>query len=420
MSSPARADPGAGGLESGSAGQPERFPGLDAYRAIGMTMVMLIHVHASTNDVPGGYIGDVLRRMDLGLEIFFVLSGFLIFRPFVLAQLTDKPGVPVRKYLRRRALRIFPGYWFALVMAFLVFSEPVQGVKGAVVFFGLLQSFVPDTQLVHGGIEQSWTLMTELSFYVMLPVFAAVLARFTRGRDLVGKVRVVLTGVAVLYLAGVLFRVAIVLVSQSQSGPPDGANLAYRMTLWMPGHLDLFAIGMACAVVSAYVSQGGRCPRVIAALADRPGLSWAIGGILFFAMTLSNPPDAFFRFGPEYSVRLFVYGVIAAFLLVPSFFGDQTKGRLRHALASPIPVYLGTVSLGFYLWHLHILQQLRDWMDLGPFQGTTRDFVVLAVLTFVLGLIAATVSYFVVERPFLRLKDRPISTLWRRRAGVAE
>jgi len=384
-----------------------------------MTMVMLIHAHASTNDVPRGYVGDVLRRMDLGLAIFFVLSGFLIFRPFIAAQLAGKPGVPTRKYLRRRALRIFPGYWFALVMAFLLFGEAVQGFKGAVVFFGLLQSFVPDPDLIRGGIQQSWTLMTELSFYVMLPVFAAVIARLSRGRDVGGRVRVALAGVGVLYLTGVLFRVAIVLISRSEPAHPDVASLAYRMTLWMPGHLDLFAVGMACAVISAYIAQGGAMPRVITGLADRPNLSWALGGILFLVLTLSSPPDAFFHFGAEYSVRLFVYGVIAALLLIPSFFGDQRRGRLRHLLAGPIPVYLGTVSLGFYLWHLHILEQLRDWMDLGPFQGTTSDFVVLAILTFALGVVAATISYFVVERPFLRLKDRPVSSLWRREAHAA-
>jgi peptidoglycan/LPS O-acetylase OafA/YrhL len=148
-------------------------------------------------------------------------------------------------------------------------------------------------------------------------------------------------------------------------------------------------------------------------------VSWAIGGALFFVMTLSNPPDTFFSFGPEYSVRLFMYGVIAAFLLIPSFFGDQGKGRLRHALAGPVLVFLGTVSLGFYLWHLHILEQLREWMGLGPFQGTTSDFVILCVLTFALGVVAATFSYFVVERPFLRLKDQPVSSLWRRHKAKA-
>jgi peptidoglycan/LPS O-acetylase OafA/YrhL len=414
----ATADPGAGGIESGSAAATQRFPGLDAYRAIGMTMVMLIHVHASTNDVPGGYPGDVLRRMDLGLEIFFVLSGFLIFRPFVLALLSDRPGTPTRKYLRRRVLRIFPGYWFALVMAFILFGEPVQGVKGAVVFFGLLQSFVSDPQLLHGGIEQSWTLMTELTFYAFLPVFAAVLASFVRGRQAAHRVRVMLVGVGLLYLFGVLFRIAIVLISQSQTPEAGVVPLAYRMTLWMPGHLDLFAVGMAFAVFSAHAARGGGTPRAITWLADRPNVSWAIGGILFFVMTLSSPPDEFFHFGAEYSMRLFGYGVIAAFLLVPSFFGDQSKGALRRFLASPVMVYLGTVSLGFYLWHLHILEQLREWMDLSAFEGTTGDFVKLGVLTFLLALVAASFSYFVVERPFLRLKDRPVSSLWRREAGA--
>jgi peptidoglycan/LPS O-acetylase OafA/YrhL len=412
----APADPGAAGLESGPAAGHEHFPCLDAYRAIGMTMVMLIHVHASTNNVPGGFAGDVLRRFDLGLEIFFVLSGFLIFRPFFLAQLRGRQLPPVRKYLRRRALRVFPGYWFALAMSVVLFGVAINGFGDGFMLFGLLQSFSGKHSLLFGGIDQSWSLMTELCFYAMLPVFAAVVAHFSRGRDVARQVGVALAGCGVLYLTAVVFRIGIIAVSRSQ---PPGDTLAYRMTLWMPGHLDMFAIGMSLAVISAWVAHGAPCPRVIERLAAHPNISWASGGTVFLALCFSSPPSSITTFGPEYSVRLFLYGVIGAFLLVPSFFGNQRVGTLRHILASPVMVYLGAVSMGFYLWHKHIIEEARDWFGLGPFQGSASDFADLAVITFILALIAATISYYGVERPFLQLKDRPVSTLWRRGAGAS-
>jgi peptidoglycan/LPS O-acetylase OafA/YrhL len=410
-------DPGAAGIESGPAAGHEHFPCLDAYRGIGMTMVMLIHVHASTNNVPHGFVGDVLRRFDLGLELFFVLSGFLIFRPFFVAQLAGKSLPPVRKYLRRRALRVFPGYWFALVMALVLFNVTVGTVGKGFVLFGLLQSFSGDHGVLFGGIDQSWSLMTELCFYAMLPLFAAVVARVGRGRPAGSQVRVALTGCAVLYAIAVAFRIGIILVSRAQS---PGDTLAYRMTLWMPGHLDMFAIGMALAVLSAWVARGAPCPPVINVLSRRPNLAWLLGGVVFLAVCFTSPPSSIATFGPEYAVRLALYGVIAALVLVPSFFGDQRAGGLRHLLASPVMVYLGTVSLGFYLWHKHIIDRARVWFGLGAFQGTTGDFVDIAVITFVLALAAATVSYFVAERPFLRLKDRPLVSLLRRpaRAGA--
>ena len=204
-----------------------------------------------------------------------------------------------------------------------------------------------------------------------------------------------------LYLIGFLFRCYIVYVDPSWSR---------QAVLWLPGHLDLFAIGMAFAVISASLSRGASCPGPIRYLSDHPWIAWAIAGVLWVGLSRTAPPDTPGEFGTEYVVRLFMYGVIAAFMLTPAFFGDQSATNLRKFLSSRVMVFLGTVSLGFYLWHLDILDQIREWMGYQPFHG---NFLWLVVATFALSLVAASFSYYVVERPFLRLKDRPISSLWR-------
>ena len=86
---------------------PQFSPGyradVDGLRALAVLAVILYH--AGVPGFHGGYVG---------VDVFFVISGFLLFRPFVARQLEAKPPLRVRTYLRRRVLRVIPGYWFAL------------------------------------------------------------------------------------------------------------------------------------------------------------------------------------------------------------------------------------------------------------------------------------------------------------------
>ena len=75
-----------------------------------------------------------------------------------------------------------------------------------------------------------------------------------------------------------------------------------------------------------------------------------------------SPPDTPGVYGAEYWVRWFLFGVFAFFLLAPAMFGDQTKGWGRRFLASKPLVLLGTVSLGFYLFHLAVMANVQEWL----------------------------------------------------------
>jgi peptidoglycan/LPS O-acetylase OafA/YrhL len=94
--------------------------------------------------------------------------------------------------------------------------------------------------------------------------------------------------------------------------------------------------------------------------------------------------------------------VFSFFLLVPAMFGDQTAGRARKVLAARPLVLLGTVSLGFYLFHLAFLSKTQEWLGVGAFGGSLPT---VFAITFVCSVALAFVSYYLVERPFLRLKD---------------
>ena len=122
-------------------------------------------------------------------------------------------------------------------------------------------------------------------------------------------------------------------------------------------------------------------------------------------------------YGAEYWVRWFLFGVFAFFLLAPAMFGDQTQGWARRFLASKPLVLLGTVSLGFYLFHLAVMANVQEW--LAP-DGTSSVFYgspARGVRPHVRRRRsrAAFLSYYLVEKPFLRLKDKsPCRRCWHR------
>jgi peptidoglycan/LPS O-acetylase OafA/YrhL len=64
----------------------------------------------------GSWIGDYTARLDIGVTVFFLISGFLLYRPFVLARFHEAQPVRGRDFARRRLLRIVPAYWLALTV----------------------------------------------------------------------------------------------------------------------------------------------------------------------------------------------------------------------------------------------------------------------------------------------------------------
>src|SRR5688500_15419110 len=85
----------------------QRFPLIDGYRALAATAVVMTHVGFQTGESLSGSFSGVLARLDVGVALFFLISGFLLFRPHALRHLAAAPAPAVKPYLWRRALRLF-------------------------------------------------------------------------------------------------------------------------------------------------------------------------------------------------------------------------------------------------------------------------------------------------------------------------
>ena len=146
--------------------QPDRtFPTLNAVRGIGALMVLTTHAAFNTGQILRGWPGGALARLDFGVPLFFVLSGFLLSRPFFLAIGRGERHPSHRHYLWKRALRILPLYWVVVCVA-LLFDPANQGLGWQVWVRQLTLTQLYFPTLLPQSLTQMWSLCTEVAFYV--------------------------------------------------------------------------------------------------------------------------------------------------------------------------------------------------------------------------------------------------------------
>ncbi|MGB0101297.1 MAG: acyltransferase, partial [Nocardioides sp.] len=150
------------------------FPTLNAARAIGAIMVVLTHAAFNTGQINQGWVGAVLARLDFGVAIFFVLSGFLLTRPWFLDAGAGRTAPSTRHYLWKRALRILPLYWIVVVVA-LTFDPANEDLTWQDWVANLTFTQLYRPELLPSSLTQMWSLCTEVAFYVLLPLLCWLL-----------------------------------------------------------------------------------------------------------------------------------------------------------------------------------------------------------------------------------------------------
>jgi peptidoglycan/LPS O-acetylase OafA/YrhL len=376
-----------------------QFPLLDSVRALAALSVLALHafVWAGATRSPTT-AAPWVARLDVGVTVFFLLSGFLLYRPFVRARLLGERPPHAGAYGWRRVLRIVPAYWVALTLsAIWLGREAVLDPATAWSYYGFAQIY---TDQVLGGLSQAWTLCVELTFYAFLPLWAWLLRRFDRGRA--GSARSELAALAGLAGAGIAYQ-AVLLGAASD---PAHANTARALT-FLPAYLDHFALGMAIAVASVVAERRGRAPRAVAWAERRPWLAWGLALAAYVAVCRGIGLGGVGILGESFTAwqalaRHWLYAVVALGVLLPAVFGDPRAGLIRRrVLGNPLLLWVGVISYGVYLWHDTVLEQAVrwGWLDAGPHPYVTM----LAVGTAGAVLLAA-LSFYLLERPLLRLK----------------
>jgi peptidoglycan/LPS O-acetylase OafA/YrhL len=372
-------------LDGGPVSRTERgFPCLDGARAIAATAVVLTHAAFWTGNYTPDLLGRALNRAEVGVAIFFVLSGFLLSRPFFQAAVRGRPAPDAAAYLWRRALRILPAYWLLIVAAFLFLpGNRNAGAGDWLRHLALLQ--------VYGGrfgdgLSHTWSLATEVAFYLVLPVLAAGLVRLA-GRDpwRPGRVLAALAALAAAGVAWVLFVTDL---------------LGWASTLWLPAYAGWFAAGMAIAVISVS-DRDWPLARAAHQLGADLWTCWVAAGALFViaATPLTGPPGLATLPPGQAALRHVLYLAVGTLVVWPLVFGDQSAGRTRRLLAARPVTFLGEISYGLFLFHVLVLAGGYAVLGLPDFSG---NLVVVFVGTWLGGALLGVLTYVVVERPLSR------------------
>jgi peptidoglycan/LPS O-acetylase OafA/YrhL len=378
-----------------------RFPLVDPLRAIAAIAVLGTHAafFAGAYGKPG-LEGQLAGRLEVGVTVFFVISGFLLYRPFAAAHLTGSAAPRPRAYAIRRLARIVPAYWLALTVIALATRTPGVLEPSGVRYYLFGQIY--DTATIGGGLTQAWSLCVEITFYAFLPVWAWLVRRLVRG-SADTRVRRELLALAALAAGSVLWKV-VVLALQSQ--PEQVVVTPWLISL--PGYLDQFALGMALAVLSVRDRELSRpAPRVWAAVAARGGLAWGAAAVAFLLAATALGIDGEF-FAPmsdlQYGGRHLLYAVVAVGLVLPAVAGEPGVGWVRRVLGWRVLGWLGLVSYGIYLWHDAVLNRLSrwGWGDL----TLIHPSVWWAAGTLGGAAALAAVSWYALEQPLLRRVHR--------------
>jgi len=406
-------DEPAGTASDAAPRSPRHFACFDGLRAIAAVSVLLLHTAWVSGFTLRSSFGAYTSRLEIGVSVFFLISGFLLYRPFAASHLAGSDRPNTRRFWERRLLRIVPAYWLALTVLTYLFHAVTLGPgwQGVVTHYFFLQIYFP-TAIVT-GIPQAWSLCTEMSFYLFLPLYAMLmgLRRRSPKHQLVRE----LAGVAALYAISFGFRywvlhIPFLTVRHGKfvaiCAPNCGTHPALSTILvgWLPSYLDLFALGMFLAIVSAWFAEHGsefrwlRHPLM-------PWISWAGAAATFYWVShvVANHEIIYVVTARVNLERQALYGAFAFLLLLPAVFGQYVDSPIRRLLRAWPMASLGVISYGIYLWHLNLTDQFISWMHWQP-GHEPYWIVVLAVLGLSIGF--ASASYFGLERPILRFKRR--------------
>lgn len=384
---------------------PHRFSTLDGYRAIAALVVVTTHVAYFSGVVVVTAWGHAFSRLDIGVTIFFLLSGFLLYRPYSAAAIRGTRQPSTRTYFRRRLWRILPAY-LVLVIAVLAVMPGIEvHPKHWIAHLTLTQIYWPN--LLINGLTQTWSLATEVTFYLALPGIAWLIGRRHRG-DLDRSVR------RQLWVLGSFAGIAFLWLALRTLTPVHQFGV---VNMWLPNFMDWFATGMVLALVHNRLREPDppTWMRRLNALADDVGTCLVLS--LAFFLLATTPIAGPYTFGEGSSsqafVRHYLYLAAAGFFVLPGFLGTDGWGSWRRFLASPLMVYLGTISYGIFLWHLFVLQTVSHLVGIPGFSGW---FWLLWPLTVVGTIALAHLSFVVIERPAQRYShsSRRLRLPWQR------
>jgi peptidoglycan/LPS O-acetylase OafA/YrhL len=353
------------------------LPALTGLRGVAAAWVLVFHLYQYSGSPDLGPLTSLAGCGYMGVDLFFVLSGFLLSMPFHRARIDGAPMPSLLRYAWRRCKRVLPAYYVQIVLiacALLYIGNTAALTLPNLLSHALLiQNFFPRQPLLNGIY---WTMPIEWDFYVALPLLLVVFVR--------------LRGVAtwiVLFALTLAFRYACI---RANSDAAWGEWIYYGHIMQLPARLDEFFYGIVGAWIYLRYPISVRTARLLV-VAGVIGIIGAMAAFHFVGDFIGDPKL-------PWTLLYFTWMGVS--------FGAIVLGAAvtPHWLDARPIAWLGLVSYSLYLWHYPLLKtaQYFGWTAWGNGTAFLQNTLVLAPGI----LLVSWLSQHLVERPFLVARSR--------------
>lgn len=357
-------------------------PTLDGARGISVTLIMIFHF--------SGEFGWYVQSFPIAVDLFFVLSGFLI-TTLLFEERQKRGSNSLRDFYLRRVFRLFPAL-YTLLGVFLVYIVILGGDKRGHLFAEFLAAglysynfFVAWTGVTGQVLVQLWTLSVEEQFYFVWPIaFIWVMKRRSTVR--LWTVLTVMIGFVVIWP---VLRMTL----EPELGARTLSSFLFGLSIMRP---DSIVLGCLAAILFRLepLHLSHRSQRVARMSGDI--------AMVIFVLALSL--GGFEHFGPFVSVFSNLAVLVLAFWVVDLV--RNPDRRVAKMLAHPVLVWFGKRSYGLYIWHMLVFFVVHGAVA-GALPGRARLVVIVtAPIAYVITIAVAMLSWKFIESPALAAKRR--------------
>lgn len=336
-----------------------RIDSLTGLRAVAAVLVVASHAAFWTGNYSEDALGYFFARLEIGVPIFFVLSGYLLFTPWVAVADQGRPPPAVGNYFYRRARRILPSYWIVVIVVYLVYLGRDSGPFG-----GGWSGFARNMTLtqiygygnMHVSLTQMWSLAVEVTFYLVLPALGwLIVVALCRRQPRPALMSAALLGLIALSVGWIAathsdwFYVA------------AGGRIDITAQLWLPSFIGWFAGGMLLAVLAPRIKGRGGAWLTVASLTG------AAAAFAAACTGLAGEPTIM-PFDVTHAItKSLLYLITATLLMLPLVAGAPTW--YSKVLAWRPMVWLGEISYELFVVHLLVMEFVMTALGFREFSG---------------------------------------------------
>ncbi len=360
---------------------PTKLYGLDHLRALAILQVFLFHYFILSGGEPA-WLPDAAKFGWTGVDLFFVLSGFLIASP-LLKQLKQGEPLSLRNFFIKRFFRILPAFWVVLALYFCIpFFREKEALPPLWKFLCFTQNFGLNLQ-EYGTFSHAWSLCVEEHFYLLLPFTLLLLQRST----LLKRAGWLLIA---LFITGFFIRHYSFNTLYLPHEAAQNSWMYWYKYVYYPTYnrLDGLLVGVSIAAIARFA------PQVWHRLCQYPTVTFIASlGILTGAYFLCAEPRSYAASVWGFPLIALGYGVMLISAVSP--------GSFLYRWRSPLTAWMATLSYALYLSHkgvIHITHEL--WAD-----AKLNPNLLLIVAMVTCGM-AAYLLHLVVEKPFMKWRNR--------------